>query len=68
MDLENKVDSFLDDFLRTDSNIDRELLDYRDHGWVCDIKNFNTIFEEMAKVSNDLYQNGQVEIENLEVS
>ena len=68
MDLENKVDSFVDDFLRTDSNIDRELLDYRDHGWVCDIKNFNTIFEEMAKVSNDLYQNGQVEIENLEVS
>ena len=61
MDLENKVDSFVDHFLQIHSNIDEELLDYRNHGWVDDIKNFNTIFEEMAKVSNDLYQNGQVE-------
>ena len=66
MDLENKVDSFVDDFLQNNSNVDKELLDLRDHGWVCDIKYFNTIFEEMAKVSNDLYQNGQVEIESLE--
>ena len=54
MDLENNVDSFVDDFLQNNSNVDEELLDYRNHGWVCDIKNFNTIFEEMAKVSNDL--------------
>ena len=58
MDLENKVDSFVDHFLQIHSNIDEELLDYRNHGWVDDIKNFNTIFEEMANVSNDLYQNG----------
>ena len=66
MDLANTVDSFADNFLRTDSNVDQEMIDYRDHGWVCDIKNFNTIFEKMAKVSNDLYQNGQVEIESLD--
>ena len=58
MDLENKVDSFVDHFLQIHSNIDEELLDYRNHGWVDDIKHFNTIFEEMANVSNDLYQNG----------
>ena len=58
MDLENKVDSFVDHFLQIHSNIDEELLDYRNHGWVDDIKNFNTIFEEMANMSNDLYQNG----------
>ena len=49
MDLENKVDSFVDDFLQKTSNVDEELLDYQNYGWVCDIKNFNTIFEEMAK-------------------
>ena len=57
MDLENKVDSFVDHFLQIHSNIDEELLNYRNHGWVDDIKNFNTIFEEMANMSNDLYQN-----------
>ena len=49
MDLENNVDSFVDDFLQNNSNVDEELLDYRNHGWICDIKNFNTIFEKMAK-------------------
>ena len=66
MEIADRVDSFTQDFLETETNVDRELSNFRDHGWVCDIKNFNIIFEEMAKVSNDLYQSGQVEIESLE--
>ena len=61
------VESFVDDFMSTDLVCDEELISYRDHGWVCDVKNFNVIFEEMAKASNRLHQNGEDAIQTLEV-
>ena len=61
------VESFVDDFVSTDLVCDEELISYRDHGWVCDVKNFNVIFEEMAKASNRLHQNGEDAIQTLEV-
>jgi len=60
------VESFVDDFVPTDSVNDDELMKYRDHGWVCELKNFNSIFEEMAKASNRLHQNGVDAIQTLE--
>ena len=68
MELEKTVDSFIQDFLQTDSYVDKELMNYRDHGWVCDIKNFHAIFEEMAKAIYHLNQNGEDAIQTLEVS
>ena len=67
MELEKTVDSFIQDFLQTDSFVDKELMNYRDHGWVCDIKNFHAIFEEMAKAIYHLDQNGENAIQTLEV-
>ena len=67
MELSKIVDSFAEDFMKTDSVVDEELLKYRDHGWVCDIKNFHTMFEEMLKASTLLHQNGEDEIQILEV-
>ena len=61
------VESFVDDFVPTESVNDDELMKYRDHGWVCELKNFNSIFEEMAKASNRLHQNGVDAIQTLEV-
>ena len=67
MELEKTVDSFIQDFLQTDSYVDKELMNHRDHGWVCDIKNFHAIFEEMAKAIYHLNQNGEDAIQTLEV-
>jgi len=66
MELEKTVDSFIQDFLQTESYVDKELMNYRDHGWVCDIKNFHAIFEEMAKAIYHLDQNGENAIQTLE--
>ena len=67
MELSKIVDSFAEDFMKTDSVVDEELLKYRDHGWVCDIKNFHTMFEEMLKASTLLHQDGEDAIQILEV-
>ena len=67
MELSKTVDAFAEDLMKTDSAVDQELLASRDHGWVCDIKNFHIVFEEMLKASSLLHQNGEEAIQILKV-